>query len=390
MKLLQFNITSLNTSLKELWGYLKENNYDAKFLQETNYTAGKSLAYFKYWKTKMFTNFQNKAMGFGVGTLVSSAQKMFSETISHTRTQRSYGMKCKYKGKTLVGNIYIPPGNENHLHILVMELEKHKGENILLIGDFNSRNKIWDRNTNHNSRMGLILEDIINQHGLYITTNTDFTYQQSTMVSNSGKSTIDLTLTCGLKNIKVVTKDFTLIKTRHKTTEILIEQEPSFKPNPNFRTKNVDWEKWKQFLQAPLEDYSTNFPLEISEKVLDQHANKLTNLIVGSATSFFVDLTEISNKRAKGWWNNNIKAARKEMKESVRRYKLRQSPANLRKMEEVKEKYQTAISEAKLKQYKSNTKFLNESKDSTQFWHRYNKVLGKKTNNIVEPIYLRH
>ena len=75
------------------------------------------------------------------------------------------------------------------------------------------------------------------------------------------------------------------------------------------------------------------------------------------------------------------------MKESVRRYKLRQSPANLRKMEEVKEKYQTAISEAKLKQYKSNTKFLNESKDSTQFWHRYDKVIGKKTNNIVEPMF---
>ena len=42
-----------------------------------------------------------------------------------------------------------------------MELEKHKVENILLIGDFNSRNKIWDRSDN-NSRMGLILEDIIN------------------------------------------------------------------------------------------------------------------------------------------------------------------------------------------------------------------------------------
>ena len=39
-----------------------------------------------------------------------------------------------------------------------MGLEKHKGENILLIGDFNSRNKIWGRNANNNSRMGLILE----------------------------------------------------------------------------------------------------------------------------------------------------------------------------------------------------------------------------------------
>ena len=74
--------------------------------------------------------------------------------------------------------------------------------------------------------MGLILEDIINQHGLYIKTNTGFTYQQYTMLSNSGKSSVDLTLTRGLKNIKLVTKDFTLIKTRHKATEILIDQEP--------------------------------------------------------------------------------------------------------------------------------------------------------------------
>ena len=32
-------------------------------------------SYFKYWKTKIFTNFQNKAMAFGVGTLVSSVPK---------------------------------------------------------------------------------------------------------------------------------------------------------------------------------------------------------------------------------------------------------------------------------------------------------------------------
>ena len=113
----------------------------------------------------------------------------------------------------------------------------------------------------------------------------------------------------------------------------------------------------------------SSFPLQISEKVIDQQANKFTELIVDSATCFF-GLTEISNKRAKGWWNNNIQASRKEM-ENVRRYKSRQSPENLKKMAEVKEKYQTAISEAELKQYKSNIKFLNESKESTQLRNRY-------------------
>ena len=95
-----------------------------------------------------------------------------------------------------------------------MELEKHKGENLFQIGDFNSRNKIWDRNPSNNSRMVLVLEDISNQHGLYITTNTDFTYQQSAMVSNSGKTTIQLTLTRGLKNIKSSNKRLYLNKNK--------------------------------------------------------------------------------------------------------------------------------------------------------------------------------
>ena len=144
--------------------------------------------------------------------------------------------------------------------------------------------------------MGLILEDIINQHGLYMETNTGFTYQQHKMLSNSGRSSVDLTLTRGFKNIKLVTKDFTLIKTRHKAIEILIDQEPWFNPNPKFRAKNADWEKWKQFLQAPLEDYSLNFPLKTLEKIIDQQVKKLTDLIVGSATTF-LDHTEILNKK---------------------------------------------------------------------------------------------
>ena len=159
----------------------------------------------------MFTNFQNKAMGFGVETLVLR-QDIFRRGSLTQGPINQMERKANAREKRLVGNIYILPGNENHLHILDMELEIHQGENILLIGDFNSRNKIWERNANNNRRIGLILEDIINRVGLYITTNADLTYQQSTMVTNSGKRTIDLTVTSGLKNIKVVTKDFTLIK----------------------------------------------------------------------------------------------------------------------------------------------------------------------------------
>ena len=43
--------------------------------------------------------------------------------------------------------------------------------------------------------------------------------------------------------------------------------------------------------------------------------------------------------------------------------------------------------ESKLKQQNSNSNFLNNSRDSVQFQHRCNKLIGRKSNNIVEPIF---
>ena len=43
--------------------------------------------------------------------------------------------------------------------------------------------------------------------------------------------------------------------------------------------------------------------------------------------------------------------------------------------------------ESKLKQENSDSNFLNNSRDSGQFWHRYDKTVGRKSNNIVEPVF---
>ena len=46
MKLLQFNITSLDTSLEKLWGYQKENKYDVIFLKGNKLNSRKTLTLF--------------------------------------------------------------------------------------------------------------------------------------------------------------------------------------------------------------------------------------------------------------------------------------------------------------------------------------------------------
>ena len=90
---------------------------------------------------------------------------------------------------------------ESHLHLLNEEIEKHRRKSLILLGDFNSRNNIWDKNLTRNIKMSNILEDIINQHNLFLLTDVDHTYHHSDLNENAGKSTIDVTLVRGLSNL---------------------------------------------------------------------------------------------------------------------------------------------------------------------------------------------
>ena len=74
-----------------------------------------------------------------------------------------------------VGNIYAPPNNEEQLHTLDKFLESLTNETIILLGDFNTRNIAWDKHAKQNTKLDLILEDIIQLHSLYIATDVDHT-----------------------------------------------------------------------------------------------------------------------------------------------------------------------------------------------------------------------
>ena len=129
MKFLQLNITSFNSSLDELLLYQKEHNYDAIFLQETNFTQNKTLAPFKHWKNKMFTHYKEKTMGFGVGTLIpNDIKNVFREDFSNDSLELLWN-EIEIQGQqVLIGNAYIPPNMQCHLHLLNKELEKHRGK----------------------------------------------------------------------------------------------------------------------------------------------------------------------------------------------------------------------------------------------------------------------
>ena len=118
-----------------------------------------------------------------------------------------------------------------------------------------------------------------------------------------------------------------------------------------------------------------------------RQSNKKTNThIINNATLFFGQ-TKTTNKERQDWWRKDIKKSRTELKKANQRFKRRQSIANLEILQADKIKYQQLIiKESKIKDQKNTIKFINESRDENQFWHRYKKVQGRKKNNTVEAI----
>ena len=68
MKILQLNITSLQTSHNQLKFYQEQNDCDIIALQETNIKD--KLEIFKNWKRKFHSTFTEKKLEFGLATLI--------------------------------------------------------------------------------------------------------------------------------------------------------------------------------------------------------------------------------------------------------------------------------------------------------------------------------
>ena len=81
-----------------------------------------------------------------------------------------------------------------------------------------------DKYCKSNSKLRVSLEDIILRQVLYVATNAEYTYLKLTICENFGKSTTDLNLRKGNKNItiKTLSAEETNIKTRHKAMVIHI------------------------------------------------------------------------------------------------------------------------------------------------------------------------
>ena len=75
----------------------------------------------------MFTHYKEKTMGFGVDTLTpNDINNVFREDLSNDSLELLWNETEIQGQKVLIGNLYISPNMESHLHLLNKELEKHR------------------------------------------------------------------------------------------------------------------------------------------------------------------------------------------------------------------------------------------------------------------------
>ena len=119
------------------------------------------LEIFKNWKREFCSTFTEKKLGFGVATLIKNDIKSVFVNNIQSNLEAVWNLVETNGKQTLMGNVYVPPSDSEMLHKLDLELEKHNDVPLLLLGHFNARHPIWDKNCKSPNKNGKILEDII-------------------------------------------------------------------------------------------------------------------------------------------------------------------------------------------------------------------------------------
>ena len=163
------------------------------------------------------------------------------------------------KVRTVVGSIYIPPGNIAALELLddVISRILQNHSKLAIYMDANARNAIWDNSyigisqSRHSIKMGSKLEQIIDKHELLVHNNGSATY-----FSGDSATAQDVTITTGLTHYGNI--DWTILDDDLRTPHEGIMHEVGAELN-EFRKevinwRSFDWARYREITATALKD----------------------------------------------------------------------------------------------------------------------------------------
>jgi len=337
-KAVSWNANGLNSHLDELLYYLENNNDLPDFIciQETWVYSQYVPIIEGYYSTHTFR--KEKKGGGSVIYIKKNIKFNVLDTIEFNDVDIEVAgiifMRNNLEIVTLM-SVYIAPNqiiNTEHLNKLIT----HK--NVILLGDFNAKNKLWGSPVN--DMRGQIVENFMEENNLICINNGEGTH----LNYNGTVSHLDLVL-CS-NNISLSTECRVLKETwgsDHFPLEVVINGKDIRAYNNlcyNHNFKLVDWTKYQSYLTN-----ETDFNQEIHE--LNHDFEKFRAKIIKARENSIPRRNFSFKHKYTPFWNRECSEAKSIKKKAAKELRKNNNQLNIDKYKQSKKKFKELISKSK-------------------------------------------
>ncbi|CAC5408137.1 unnamed protein product [Mytilus coruscus] len=374
LHILQWNARSLYANANSLKHYLDtHNNPEIICVQETHFKDNRYVKLQGYHppiirnrKIPIQPKGKNKKkpqIGGGVAIYVS-IQVNFSQLNFSTDNIEVVGVSVNCQNNKInIVNVYRPPNQDIKFNDY-QEVLHNLSDNIVLLGDFNSRSSMWGSSTTDSN--GNIIEKVIDQNNMIILNDGTGTFQTVT----GNRTQIDLTLvSASLAN----DSQWSVLDDQLGSDHFPVLTVLNAKPVKNkvctpqrWIYDKADWHRFTTLCNEINIDNIKHDDIEIFNQNFCEVVTKIADETIPKTSG------TVHTRKNCPWWNDDCTNAKKNKRHKHRVY-------DKSKSEENHELYKTAV-----KEFKRIT-----DKAKTDYWQNFCDKLNYKTNYVLKKRSLR-
>ena len=386
MKCLQCNIQSISTSLPLLRLTAERLNIDVILLQEIwNPTEGSfSIKNFLPPLTKIRTGKVGGGVAIGAHKRV---RLVHLKEFDVPDLEAIWAEICVGKVRTVIGSIYIPPGDIDAIDLLddVISRILVSHSNIIICMDANSRHALWDNSCigiphcRQSIKMGIRLEHIIDKYDLLVHNNGIPTYRSGDIATAP-----DVTITKGLSQYgnmvwSVLDDD---LRTPHESIMFQVGDHVQ-----GFRKEIIDWRvfDWEAYKEATCKALNVVYDKWSSDDNLC--VNAMSKEISDTLHACVNDVAtkKVITQHSRPWINPDISLELKKLRKLRNKCRLRRSPRNTKQLKELQETVADMISRAENEWWFSECEKIAKSSEREK-WRIIERLTNQSHFNEIQPI----
>ena len=298
-------------------------------------------------------------------------------------------------------NIYNQPSRKYDVRELEKIIDQHN-QNLIIMGDFNAHNSLWDTKVITNDKYGKQIESIINNHDVCCLNDAECPTFYSK--GHGTFSTIDLTICSDNISDKIewfVSEDD--YSSDHYPVIISIYTETENEKDMRFNTEKANWPQFKL-----LTEKIPNF----DEQLNHNESNKiLTETIIKAANKSIPRINPNGRKKTVPWWSEELKKLaymKHRIKDRINKLNKKHSTlirnplaANINEkiiatcleIAQLKPlfnkycaKFKREANTAKLTSWQEYVKTINERTPLKKMWKKFRKIKGTNNKQTKHPI----